>query len=345
MVPADVCSADVAMPQAVEAVEVSAQSEAASPETLEAAEVSAQSEVASMQEAQLHREVSTPPLRVEASGEAGVKIDSVEKTNLHSKAVLPVHAEGREVPDCEEAPPMVPVDVCSADVAMPQAVEAAEVSAQSEAASPEAAEAVEAPVQSEAASLQEAQLHREASTAPLIAEASGEAAAVAAAPPPLLLSSGHVRRTSVRSRASSACCSVGSFSGAEVEELLELEPLGPDDQRFTPKVVNPACCQARTWAGGVGGQCRGRKVGASSFCRAHGDEKWMAHGHVCGTIPPLKLTKFLRQWQLRKWHLEVEIDRSASADLGKRRAPEGSAKDDMSSSPLHKAHCAAAGGA
>lgn len=65
---------------------------------------------------------------------------------------------------------------------------------------------------------------------------------------------------------------------------------------FTPDVVNPTNCQARTWAAGHGGQCPRRPSSENSLCEAHekqfGSSKGLTHGFVTGPIPKKKLEEF-----------------------------------------------------
>lgn len=72
-------------------------------------------------------------------------------------------------------------------------------------------------------------------------------------------------------------------------------------KRFSPSKINPKLCMARTWCGGVGGQCTkprarlSRSHHSAEFCQQHGsDESWRVHGRVDGAIPDVKLCEFLR---------------------------------------------------
>ena len=65
-------------------------------------------------------------------------------------------------------------------------------------------------------------------------------------------------------------------------------------QLFTPKHVDPAKCQARIWAGGIGGQCSHTPEDGRQFCRHHSKDKWKVHGVVTGPIPEEKLSEFQR---------------------------------------------------
>ena len=72
-------------------------------------------------------------------------------------------------------------------------------------------------------------------------------------------------------------------------EILELHTW----ERFTPASISgPDICLARTWAGGMGGQCKHAKH-MGSFCSQHGDDTWKKHGRVDGPINVEKLREFL----------------------------------------------------
>eukprot|EP00927_Polykrikos_kofoidii_P023930 TRINITY_DN21865_c0_g1_i3.p1 TRINITY_DN21865_c0_g1~~TRINITY_DN21865_c0_g1_i3.p1 ORF type:complete len:813 (-),score=124.11 TRINITY_DN21865_c0_g1_i3:123-2408(-) len=84
---------------------------------------------------------------------------------------------------------------------------------------------------------------------------------------------------------------------ARVEAEVQPSPPSPSWRRFTPAVIDPNGCQARTWSGGRGGQCKmGRDRHADSeFCHKHGlEEKWRVHGRLDGPIPLKKLGEFLK---------------------------------------------------
>ena len=70
-------------------------------------------------------------------------------------------------------------------------------------------------------------------------------------------------------------------------------------KRFTADVVDSARCQARTFAGGYGGQCPQRLVPGLELCANHAREAervvGLAHGYVTGEIPRAKLLKFVRR--------------------------------------------------
>lgn len=71
-------------------------------------------------------------------------------------------------------------------------------------------------------------------------------------------------------------------------------------RNFTPRVLNAHRCYARTWNGGMGGQCGKKKVPGSDFCEAHQDEEsWSAFGRVDGPIPEKKLREFEREAKKR----------------------------------------------
>mmetsp|Transcript_43000 Transcript_43000/g.98806 ORF Transcript_43000/g.98806 Transcript_43000/m.98806 type:complete len:293 (-) Transcript_43000:79-957(-) len=66
-------------------------------------------------------------------------------------------------------------------------------------------------------------------------------------------------------------------------------------RKFTPDVVDNALCMARTWNGGVGGQCTRTPLSGSEFCSMHGaNDKWQVHGRLDGPIPDKKLREFER---------------------------------------------------
>lgn len=69
---------------------------------------------------------------------------------------------------------------------------------------------------------------------------------------------------------------------------------GDDWRLFSPKVINPDKCFARTWAGGQGGQCTRRGFAGGRLCGHHQSVKlgsgWQ--GEVDGPIPPAKLAEF-----------------------------------------------------
>ena len=62
-------------------------------------------------------------------------------------------------------------------------------------------------------------------------------------------------------------------------------------RRFTPTVIDPAKCLARTFNGGAGGQCKRKPQAGEAIC---GNCKKLAHGRVDGPIPDGKLQIFLR---------------------------------------------------
>ena len=66
-----------------------------------------------------------------------------------------------------------------------------------------------------------------------------------------------------------------------------------DSHLFTPEAVTGTCrCEARTWAGGYGGQCNKKKVLEGLFCKMHSGEGGPTHGSVSGPIPLSKLKAF-----------------------------------------------------
>ena len=63
-------------------------------------------------------------------------------------------------------------------------------------------------------------------------------------------------------------------------------------RRFTPSVINPFLCLARTYNAGAGGQCKRKPKLGEDICGAC--NKNLAHGRVDGPIPEVKLAVFLR---------------------------------------------------
>ena len=61
-------------------------------------------------------------------------------------------------------------------------------------------------------------------------------------------------------------------------------------RRFTPSVIDPAKCLARTFSGGAGGQCKRKPQAGEAIC---GNCKKLAHGRVDGPIPDVKLQIFV----------------------------------------------------
>ena len=71
----------------------------------------------------------------------------------------------------------------------------------------------------------------------------------------------------------------------------------PEWMMFTPSNIDPTKCMARTFAGGMGGQC-GRKMAVGKrFCK--GCARRLAHGAVDGPIPEQKLIEFRKHADLR----------------------------------------------
>ncbi|CAE8587060.1 unnamed protein product, partial [Polarella glacialis] len=67
-------------------------------------------------------------------------------------------------------------------------------------------------------------------------------------------------------------------------------------KRFSPAQIDHALCMARTWSGGLGGQCPRQRQGQKhDFCSLH-DKKdgWKVHGRVDDAIPEKKLKEFER---------------------------------------------------
>ena len=78
-------------------------------------------------------------------------------------------------------------------------------------------------------------------------------------------------------------------------------------RRFTPDVIESGKCLARTFNGGLGGQCTKLALVGSEFCRQHEGRGCQVHGFVKGPIPRGKLQHFLRV---------RSIDRSVSRSAG-----------------------------
>ena len=79
---------------------------------------------------------------------------------------------------------------------------------------------------------------------------------------------------------------VGRLPEAAVPEV-EID----DSRLFTP-VTGTCRCEARTWAGGYGGQRNKKKVPEGLFCKMHSGEGGPTHGSVSGPIPLSKLKAF-----------------------------------------------------
>ena len=62
-------------------------------------------------------------------------------------------------------------------------------------------------------------------------------------------------------------------------------------RRFTPSVIDPHACLARTFNAGAGGQCKKKPRNGEAICRTC---KIPVHGRVDGPIPDIKLATFLR---------------------------------------------------
>ena len=97
-------------------------------------------------------------------------------------------------------------------------------------------------------------------------------------------------------------------------------------KRFTPEVVLPARCQARTWGGGRGGQCPRRPLASGDLCVLHEAESLrpcgLTHGYVTGEIPRGKLVEFVRRAGRRA---EKALQSAADEELVKRGGqPRGS---------------------
>lgn len=95
-------------------------------------------------------------------------------------------------------------------------------------------------------------------------------------------------------------------AASRVDGKLEDDKVGPSIGTcpFTPEVIDPTCCLARTWNGALGGQCCAaplRPANAadlgSGLCKSH-FRQWkksghgLTHGRVDGPIPAEKLVEF-----------------------------------------------------
>jgi len=86
--------------------------------------------------------------------------------------------------------------------------------------------------------------------------------------------------------------SVGDGSDSDGVEVLT----GVSEQawrRFTPKVIRPELCQARTWDDGRGGQCQRKPRADSDLCTSHWKDQALALGRVSGEMSEGKLREFL----------------------------------------------------
>ena len=97
----------------------------------------------------------------------------------------------------------------------------------------------------------------------------------------------------------------GSCSGDGVG-LSAAKMEGPRWASFTPKVVDAGLCQARVWAGGLGGQCDKEPEKGRNLCRSHARSH--AHGLVTGDIPEAKFREFQKAEARRRWP-EPEVGR------------------------------------
>jgi len=91
-------------------------------------------------------------------------------------------------------------------------------------------------------------------------------------------------------KAPPTCGSHGSHVGPNTPET-DSDPQMPAWKQFTPIAVAPDCCMARTWNGGIGGQCR-KRPSHGTYCNFHANDNWRKHGRVDGPIPEEKLAEF-----------------------------------------------------
>ena len=97
-------------------------------------------------------------------------------------------------------------------------------------------------------------------------------------------------------------------------------------RRFTPRVIAAGLCQARTWSGGLGGQCKWKPVrtdeaNRKGLCKMHANEVGrqgrLTHGRVDGDIPDEKYSAFEDAAVKREGHsvgAPVEAVRSEGDD-------------------------------
>ena len=97
--------------------------------------------------------------------------------------------------------------------------------------------------------------------------------------------SSHRRR--ILRKTSTSCVPV-EVDGTVPPGLL---PEGEVWHRFTPSVIDPALCLARTFNAGAGGQCKRKPRTGEVTCAMC---KTPVHGRVDGPIPDNKLATFLR---------------------------------------------------
>ena len=88
-------------------------------------------------------------------------------------------------------------------------------------------------------------------------------------------------------KTSSSCAPVSADAGGP-----SVLPPGEEVwRRFTPSVIDPLSCLARTYNAGAGGQCKRKPRDGEVTC---GVCKTPVHGRVDGPIPEVKLAAFLR---------------------------------------------------
>jgi len=98
-------------------------------------------------------------------------------------------------------------------------------------------------------------------------------------------------------------CDESSHRGAALEAerpeqsmkiaLVDIDWSCADWKVFTPAQIHGDTCMARTWAGGVGGQCSRACASGSDLCGFHRcSDRWRIHGRVDGEIPAEMLAKF-----------------------------------------------------
>lgn len=101
-------------------------------------------------------------------------------------------------------------------------------------------------------------------------------------------------------------------------------------RRFTPMTIDQCKCQARTWAGGNGGQCGLRPAASSMFCNRH-VLTWEAHGQVTGPIPKGKLAEFIAHAKRRGKHEVAGSDATSSCAAAQANASVGECQPQIGS--------------
>ena len=90
-------------------------------------------------------------------------------------------------------------------------------------------------------------------------------------------------------------------------------------QRFTPPQIDGHRCQARTWNGGLGGQCRQKRMEGKDFCRSHFNQGTLACGRVNECPQYWKLQHFLSAERRREEASRRKPEEQRKAKENKRR--------------------------